>query len=1042
MEESPTVAVLSPFFGGTYYGALLGGVAQRVREVEGRILALQTLAAGAYLADPASPPDYPRTVGLDRVQGLIVFTNAVGPDHCLAARDRGTPSVLVGQGSGDPLFPSVGCDNERGVREAVRHLLQHGHRRIAFAGCLVQTDIRERYHAFCATLHEFGLEPDPELFYDTGNNQESGGEAAARLMISHRIPATAVLTGNDYNALGLVRALERAGYDVPRDIAVIGFDDIESGAVRSPALTSVHQHIDLLGRTAADLLLRTITGEPIANCCHLVPTSLVVRETCGCRSRLSLTAAPPGSSTWWPAGGPPTRQETDRTSLTAEEPGERLTQVLQGTEVPAPGPGLVDRLITALHGTDADEQDIRTAAHQIAATTTELVNSALAGGPAPDRMDLERGLARLAGLAPRPETLVEVIRCVRDFARSAAAGNGHAVDPAVEDGLQEVILCLAQQQLRRELAERFDLQDRFFTQYAVSLGLLRSHEQAPRTLAWLARTDARGACLGLWTSPEPVDDSRHLELVGHYLRDPGPQGTPGEVLPDQAFPPQSLIDLADPRSDLMTFVVPIRTPARDWGLLAVVGTIDAESATGREPMNQWAALLTVALDHETVLRSLREQEERLRLAAMHDDLTELPNRALFLERLQHAIRRTQRSPERQFGLLLLDLDGFKVVNDSLGHLAGDQLLVKVAERLSTALRDTDIAGRFGGDEFAVLIEDVHDAEDLLIVVSRLQAALAAPIPLGEQELVVSASIGIALGNAGYADAESVIRDADIAMYSAKNRQKGSHAFFDTAMHARAMDRLRTEAQLRRALEGDELEVHYQPIVRLVSGRLAAFEALVRWRHPGRGLLLPGEFLPVAEDSGLILQLGRWVMRRSCQQLAQWQQLPGLERLSVSVNVSNRQFWHGRLVEEVTDCLRATGIDPATLSLEITESVIMHDVHLARRMLRELHDLGVHLHIDDFGTGYSSLEALHRLPLDALKIDKSFVAALDEDPRSAELVRTIVLMGSNLGLELIAEGVESPGHRDRLRDLGCAFGQGYWFSRPVPPDEAIALATAG
>jgi EAL domain-containing protein (putative c-di-GMP-specific phosphodiesterase class I) len=309
--------------------------------------------------------------------------------------------------------------------------------------------------------------------------------------------------------------------------------------------------------------------------------------------------------------------------------------------------------------------------------------------------------------------------------------------------------------------------------------------------------------------------------------------------------------------------------------------------------------------------------------------------------------------------------------------------------------------------------------------------------------VVSASIGISLSTTGYEHAEDVIRDADTAMYSAKWRAKGSHAIFNVAMHAKAVGRLRTEADLRRALDMGELEVHYQPVVALDGSRLAGYEALVRWRQPGRGMIPPAEFLAIAEDSGLMLPLGRWVLGESCRRLRQWQ-VSGVapDGLRIGVNVSSRQFWHGRLADDVRDSLRLAGIQPRDLVLEITEGVLMHDVTLARRTLAELHEMGVRLHIDNFGTGYSSLEALCRLPLDALEIDRSFVARLGADPRSAELVRTIVLMGTNLGLTLHAEGIETAEQRDHLRRAGCAYGQGLLFSPPLPTDQATAYLTVG
>jgi diguanylate cyclase (GGDEF)-like protein len=455
----------------------------------------------------------------------------------------------------------------------------------------------------------------------------------------------------------------------------------------------------------------------------------------------------------------------------------------------------------------------------------------------------------------------------------------------------------------------------------------------------------------------------------------------------------------------------------------------------RDELGQMARALSIATySMREGVETLHAQQEMLQHAAFSDGLTGLPNRTYFLDRIEEAIARVGRQPEYRFAVLLLDLDGFKIVNDSLGHMVGDELLNEVARRIKASLRQHDLASRFGGDEFAVLI-DGTDGDQPRQVAERMQAALCAPVHLAGNDIVVSASIGIAVSTAGYPSAEDVIRDADIAMYSAKSREKGTHAVFDAAMHARVVDRMQTEAQLRQALERNELEVYYQPIIDLHTGGPAGFEALIRWRHPDRGLLLPGDFLAVAEESGLILPIGRWLLDVASRQLQRWRGEHAASDLRMSINVSHRQFWRGCLLEDLDEVLRTTGLDPRSLVIEVTESVVMHDVKLARITLDRLHEIGVGLHIDDFGTGYSSLEALHHLRIDALKIDRSFVTALGVDRKGEELTRTIVVMGSNLGLDLVAEGIETAEQLDHLRLLGCGYGQGYWFSRPLAAGDA-------
>ncbi|SDY55652.1 diguanylate cyclase (GGDEF) domain-containing protein [Micromonospora pattaloongensis] len=575
----------------------------------------------------------------------------------------------------------------------------------------------------------------------------------------------------------------------------------------------------------------------------------------------------------------------------------------------------------------------------------------------------------------------------------------------------------------------------------VVLDLLRPGQGDPRELGWLRRTSVRAGVLGLWAEGRcDAHADATLELAGTFVRGRGADAVAGDTTSTRHFPPPELLALAAERPDDLVQVVPVAGGGSDWGLLAVVDAAEPDATTGRDRLNHWAALLTVALDHRAVQRELRDQQEQLRVAARYDHLTGLANRSLFLCRVDAAIEAARHRPDHRYAVIFVDLDGFKVINDSLGHSAGDRLLIQVAERIKTCLREPAVTARLSADEFVVLLDGIEDPAAPTRVAERLHATLARPFQLQGREVVATATIGIAFGEPRYEHAEDLVRDADIAMCWSKSRRKGSHAVFDVTMHARAVSRLQIETELRRAVERDEFEVHYQPIVDLPTGKVHAFEALVRWRHPERGLVQPDDFLPIAEETGLILPIGQRMLDEVCRRVAAWQRDIGRPDLSVSLNISNRQFWHGGLVDDVARSLHDSGLTARSLSLEITEGVIMHNVGLARKLLKDLHGLGCRLHIDDFGTGYSSLEALHRLPIDALKIDRSFVSGLGVDPRSGELVRTIVLMGRNLGLDLIGEGIENAEQREHLLRLDCTYGQGYLLSRPVPAEPAAALVT--
>ena len=440
----------------------------------------------------------------------------------------------------------------------------------------------------------------------------------------------------------------------------------------------------------------------------------------------------------------------------------------------------------------------------------------------------------------------------------------------------------------------------------------------------------------------------------------------------------------------------------------------------------------------TDISARKRSEEELRRAAMHDALTGLVNRAYFLESLERSVARVQRRPDKTIALLFLDLDRFKQINDSLGHLAGDRLLASIARRLQSCVRPGDVLARLGGDEFAVLLDDLKDATDATRIAERMQEALHAPLPNGGSEVVVTASIGIAFGGADLEGHEELLRDADLAMYRAKASGKARFEVFDTGSRATERARMELENDLRRALERGELRVHYQPIVDARNGRIVAFEALARWAHPQRGLLNAASFIPLAEESGTISALGRWVLREALAQLAEWQRdYPSERPLGVSVNLSPREVLQPRLPSNVAEALREANVSPESLALEITESLFIDTGDATLATLRELASLGVRLHLDDFGTGYSSLSYLHRFPISAVKIDRYFISRLDA-AECEEIVRSVVELAKRLGMDTIAEGAESDDQGVRLREIGCNLLQGYACARPVPPREAEAL----
>jgi len=481
-------------------------------------------------------------------------------------------------------------------------------------------------------------------------------------------------------------------------------------------------------------------------------------------------------------------------------------------------------------------------------------------------------------------------------------------------------------------------------------------------------------------------------------------------------------------------------------------TLESTASPIRNAKGQTDKLVIVNRD----ITERKRAEEMLAHNAFHDGLTNLPNRALFLDRLQQALTLSKRHPNYKFAVLLIDVDEFKIINDSLGHAAGDDLLIQIGQRLKESVRraDTvsrprtsdvpdrpandDTLARLGGDEFTILLDDIRDPVEAVRVAERVQAELAIPFVVNQQEIVISASIGIAASSSPHTHAEDLLRDADIAMYRAKRAGKARCEVSDTAMHENAVKRLQLETDLRKALDLGEFRVYYQPIVSLQTGKITGFEALTRWQRP-EGILPPIAFIAVAEETGLIIPMNRQLLREACQHLRSWQsEFPSDPPLTMSVNMTSREFAQPDLTGEIRKSLDQTGIDPSCLQLEIIETIAMGDAEKSGHVLAQLKALGVRLSIDDFGTGYSSLSRLRRIPVDTLKIDRAFISNMDSDKENREIVRAIIVLAHNLGLKVVAEGTEKEEHTNLLKQFNCEMAQGYLFSRPADDQAMLKL----
>jgi diguanylate cyclase (GGDEF)-like protein/PAS domain S-box-containing protein len=455
-------------------------------------------------------------------------------------------------------------------------------------------------------------------------------------------------------------------------------------------------------------------------------------------------------------------------------------------------------------------------------------------------------------------------------------------------------------------------------------------------------------------------------------------------------------------------------------------------------MNRWCLLTHTPLPSKGFVRTYtditarKKADEQHRHDAFHDPLTGLPNRALFMDRLQHVITASQRrNGTFNYAVFFLDMDRFKIINDSHGHTVGDQLLVVVGRQLADCIRPGDTIARLGGDEFALLLQNINDPAYTVNVAERIRKKLTAPLDIKSHKIFTSISIGIALGSKDYERPEQVLRDADIAMYEAKGRENASYEIFDIKLHANILDRMQLVADLRGAVDNKELTLYYQPIIDLQTQQLKGFEALVRWNHPKRGLIYPMEFIPLAEEHGLISQIGEWILHEACRELKLLQvRYPAQPPLNMSINISSKQFSQQDLVGILSGFLAETGIDPQTLILEITESMIMENVDAAVDTMKRLRSMGIQIHIDDFGTGHSSLSYLQLFPVSALKIDRSFINKLTASGENQEIITHIVSLAKSLNFEVIAEGVEMEHQLAKIRNLHCGYGQGFLFARPM------------
>ncbi|MGO9961881.1 MAG: EAL domain-containing protein [Acidimicrobiales bacterium] len=1117
-DEHLIIGVLSPQLAASFFGGVLVGITKTAAQSGAAVIGIQTFDPGDADVDRAVSR-FRRRAGWNHFAGVISLVDAVDSTYLFELQAAGIPVILVSNEVEGLSCPVVSSDNRTGVVSAVDHLVRHGHRRIAFVGNLRQSDIRERYEAYRQTLASHGMQSDGGLLFEATDNVERGGAEAGEALLAAGLPSTAVLAATDYNAIGVMGVLKAAGLVLPRDQAIVGFDDTEAGALTTPALSSVRQDFNAIGAKAASLVLELAGHREVHSLHYRVPTRYIVRSSCGC--------AP--DNTAGPVSRAPIRgglSQAFRDLLTEQGAGQD-----EAGRVAAHAAEVIADVLEARGGDLAEELTAR-----LAVVAEEICSS-----------------------TGRFEVVPASVACARGFGvQSASEQSG---DGNLEHRIGEISLALSRAYACEQEHEQRRLHHSLRDEYNISLDLLRNPENAQGGLPFLAQTRVRAAYLGLWRQTtsegtECTDEDPTIELAGSFVSDSRDSLPIGNDIGIESFPPCALVSLARPAAAEITTILPVRTATKDWGLLALVGPLETTVTTGHDFYFQCAALLSMALEQEGTVRSLRSSEERYALAAraandglwdwdllksrvvfsdrwkavvgclpddvgtnpeewlervhpedraaletglyacrngqssalesehrlrssdgtyrwvhcralaipgspspatrlvgsvtditdrrdleeqlrhqaLHDSLTGLPNRALVLDRAERMLA-TARRTHGSASLLFIDLDNFKEVNDGFGHAAGDKLLAAVAARLRRVTRDTDTVARLGGDEFVVLVENGAMADTSGLLAERVQDVLRPPFNLDGHEYLVSASIGIATATDG--TAENLLQEADVAMYKAKSSGKNCCVNFRPRMRHAAQARLQLEMDLASAIHLGQLRVHYQPIFNLQHSDICGMEALVRWQHPERGLLPPSEFIPLAEASGrLIVDLGRYVLSEACHAAAGWQQMDAC--LDVAVNISARQLESAAIVNDVANALAESGLEPARLVLEVTETAMMHDADAVVARMTKLKSLGVRLSVDDFGTGYSSLASLRRFPVDVLKIDRSFVESISKSPEDASVLQTLVSLGRTLGLEVVAEGVELVSQLEAVREAGCDRAQGFLLGRPMEREQLDVL----
>lgn len=1001
MAQGYRIGVITPHLDGEYCGRLFPYIHKEIRAMESELFAVQ--AADDYLGITALE----EPVAFELVDAWILILPSASKDLLHLLEESNKPYVCLGFLSPNENIHSVIVDNRVSMRNAVTHLIEHGHREIAFLGNVDEYDLYERYLGYRDALEEHGIPIDDRRVIKAKDNLVEGGVEAADRLLKNSIAFTALVAGTDLNAMGAIDCLHSHGYNVPEHIAVIGYDDIHQAAVNSPPLSTTRQPFEEMGIAAVHEVIDALQGKQSGSSQLKFAAELVTRMSCGCDN-------PEKESTFY---------EVD------------------------PYNGRDSQLRKALHNITINNYKLTRGL--ILATKEEKIhisklfwNLAHWGclalweedNKGHQQLVIRQGFSKRGDPVP-PEG--EIYR-LEEFPPLSYLPSGTRLGGEdivhihpIKSELQNwgyIALVSPLDPLNSFVAN--DLSRHSFTILAIVLERQLLFQQV-RSIADKLEIVSRTTNDGIWDY-----DLRKNKILWN-IRAHKILGGATASLTDA---PDSFLRLVHP-DDQHAFRIAFQRPFQKDQAIQHEFRI-----RGLDEQFIWIFLAGDIIWDETgdavrIIGSLTDitekklNEYRIIQLAYHDALTELPNRLLFKERLQITMDERQRDGKK-LAVMMIDLDRFKIVNDTLGHQAGDMLLQNVAQALKECVGEQDTIARLGGDEFIVLLAGIDEEDEVVRISDRMLEALTKPFQLEGQHFFLSASIGACLYPCHGTDVDSLIRYADMAMYHSKDNGGNRLEIYMPALNSRRVERVNMENALRFALEREEFLLHFQPQVSLSTGNVYGAEALIRWRTSDGGIIPPGEFIPLAEETGLIIPMGQWVLEQACAQCKRWVDA-GVSSMIVSVNVSAHQFQQETFPNLVRKVISDSGIQPSNICLEITEYTAVQNLEHSIRMLGELVDIGVKIAIDDFGIGQSSLLWLKKLPIHIVKIDPSFTLNMVEDSDDDAIAKAVIEMSHNLGLSVTAEGVETEGQLQRLQELKCDRIQGFYTGRPMTSDQFIA-----